>query len=132
MLFALELDIDRMLLLRPISYGMLKNPDSLVLEGRSCNIGISVSLSPYSSWSSAILVVDPGASWVVGEYVGCGYASKLLSRTLSSCEIVEAMLGIWRVWDTNPLLRLASDHWREFRSVPPSETEATVESCELH
>lgn len=52
----------------------------------------------------------------------------------------ELTLSIWRlcrlgVLGTKPLplnLPLSSDHDWEPRSVPPSETDSTVESCELH
>ena len=71
--------------------------------------------------------------------VGGSIESLLDWELSSSCAArEELMLSIWRLWRLgvlgNPLLPLplSSDHDRDPRSVPPSDTESTVDSCELH
>jgi hypothetical protein len=111
---------------------MLYSPLDL-LDGRDRRSRISVisvMTSPYSSCST----ITRGLSLV---WAACSGDKDALLRP-SSCARDELMLTICRLRPLgvlrNPLLLrpLSSDNDREPRSVPPSETECTVDSCELH
>ena len=101
-LFALELVVDRMVFVRPLSEDVtLKKPESRVIEGlkrRSC---ISVIPSPYSSWSPTIRIEEL-LRWRCPCRVKAAAGGSIeplldLEAAASSCASEELMLSIRRL-----------------------------------